>query len=208
MIKYEKKILIAAGGTGGHVFPAYSLAQYFTKNQLTVEIVTDKRGFEFLKNYQNLKLKVINSATIFNKNPIRIIFSLVRIKFAFIYSLIFLLKSRPKIIFGMGGYSSFPICIAAKALRIPFIIYENNLVIGRTNRFLLPFADKIFVSYSQLEGIKKKYEDKKIEIGNIVREEIINFNQHFNSTKEEKINILILGGSQAANFYVIILPQV
>ena len=55
----------------------------------------------------------------------------------------------------MGGYSSFPICIAASFLRIKFIIYENNLIIGKANRYLLPFAEKIFVSYKELEGIPK-----------------------------------------------------
>ena len=63
---------------------------------------------------------------------------------------------KPKIIFGMGGYSSFPICVAASILRIKFIIYENNLIIGKANKYLLPFAQKIFVSYKDLEGISKK----------------------------------------------------
>ena len=74
----------------------------------------------------------------------------------------------------MGGYSSFPICIAAAILRIKFVIYENNLIIGKANKYLLPFAKKIFVSYKDLEGIPKKYNNKIFEIGNIVREEIIN----------------------------------
>ena len=186
MIKSEKKILIAAGGTGGHIFPAYSLAKHFIKNQISVEIITDKRGFQFLKNYEDIKLKIINSATIFKKNPISIIISIIQIKFAFISSLIFLFKFKPRIVFGMVGYSSFPVCIAAKVLRIPFIIYENNLVIGKANKFLLPFADKIFVSYSQVEGIKKKYEDKKIEIGNIIKEEAINFNKNISTSTEKK----------------------
>ena len=55
----------------------------------------------------------------------------------------------------MGGYASFPICIAASILRIKFIIYENNLVIGKANKYLLPFAEKIFVSCKELEGISK-----------------------------------------------------
>ena len=55
----------------------------------------------------------------------------------------------------MGGYSSFPICIAAKILNIPFIIYENNLIIGKANKFLLPFAHKLFVSSLDLEGVEK-----------------------------------------------------
>ena len=70
-------------------------------------------------------------------------------------SFIFLLINRPNLVFGMGGYSSFPVCIAAKILRIPFIIYENNLFLGKANKYLLPFANKIFVSYKELEGISK-----------------------------------------------------
>ena len=69
----------------------------------------------------------------------------------------------------MGGYSSFPVCLAAKLLRIPFIIYENNLLLGKANKFLLPFAHKIFVFHSDLEGLKSKYNFKKFEIGNLIR---------------------------------------
>ena len=60
----------------------------------------------------------------------------------------------------MGGYSSFSICIAAYILKIKFIIYENNLIIGKANKILLPFAKKILVSYKDLEGVPKKYNDK------------------------------------------------
>ena len=208
MIKFEKKILIATGGTGGHVFPAYSLAKYFIKNKKSVEIITDKKGFKFLKNYKDVKLKIINSATVFKKNPIGIIISLIQIIFALINSLIFLIKSKPRIVFGMGGYSSFPICIAAKLLKIPFIIYENNLVIGKANRFLLPFSNKIFVSYAQVEGIKKKHQDKMIEIGNIIREEVINFSKNIRQPNQAEISILILGGSQAAKSFAEILPEI
>ena len=80
-------------------------------------------------------------------------------------------------------------------LRIKFIIYENNLVIGKANKYLLPFAEKIFVSCKELEGISKKYQYKIVEIGNIIKKSIINFSS--NSTikgKNRKINILILGG--------------
>ena len=56
-------------------------------------------------------------------------------------SLFFLITNRPKIIFGMGGYASFPICIAASILRIKFIIYENNLIIGMAKKYLLAFAE-------------------------------------------------------------------
>ena len=112
-------------------------------------------------------------------------------------------------IFGMGGYSSFPICAAAVILRIKFIIYENNLIIGKSNKYLLPYAKKIFVSYKELEGIPQKYNNKLVEIGNIVREDIINFkNTNVEKNKIDKIKILVLGGSQGAKIFADELPQI
>ena len=109
----------------------------------------------------------------------------------------------------MGGYSSFPICFAASILRIKFIIYENNLIIGKANKYLLPLAKKIFVSYKELEGISEKYKDKVIEVGNIVREEIINSKiLNYRTTKFDGLNILVLGGSQAAKAFAEEFPQI
>ena len=203
----NKKILIATGGTGGHVFPAYALSKYLIKNRFSVEIVTDKRGFKFLSNYKDIKIKIITSATIFKKNPFKVIFSFLQIILAFIYSTIHLLKTKPKIVFGMGGYASFPICIASKLMGIPFITYENNLHLGRANKYLLPLAYKMFIAYSSLEGIKKQYNTKIVVTGNIIREEILNYKNTYKSNKNE-ISILILGGSQAAKIFAEKLPMV
>ena len=93
----------------------------------------------------------------------------------------------------MGGYSSFPVCLASKILGIPFIIYENNLFIGKSNKYLLPFASKILVSYPALEGVKAKYKNKVAVIGNIIREEILYSNIDYNPSNENLLNILILG---------------
>ena len=99
----------------------------------------------------------------------------------------------------MGGYSSFPTCIAASILRIRFVIYENNLIIGKANKYLLPFTKKIFVSYKDIEGIKNKYNNKVVVLGNIIRQEIIDSDLIRNSNSEfNNIKILVLGGSQAA----------
>ena len=70
-------------------------------------------------------------------------------------SLIFLLLNRPSLVFGMGGYSSFPVCIAASILKIKFIIYENNLIIGKANKYLLPFAEKYLFLIKLLRAYKK-----------------------------------------------------
>ena len=205
----KSKILIATGGTGGHVFPAYSLAIHFIKKRYNVTLTTDERGFNFLKDYKNLNLKKISFFPLIKKNFLKSFFSIIMIFISIIKSIIFLLFNRPTIVFGMGGYSSFPICIAAKILSIEFIVYENNLVIGKANKYLLPFAKKIFVSYKDLEGIHEKYKDKIFEIGNIIREEIIESEKkNIKQYNFDKINVLVLGGSQAAKVFAEKLPKI
>jgi UDP-N-acetylglucosamine--N-acetylmuramyl-(pentapeptide) pyrophosphoryl-undecaprenol N-acetylglucosamine transferase len=108
----------------------------------------------------------------------------------------------------MGGHASFPICLAAKTFNIPFVIYENNLLLGKSNRYLLPLASKIFLAYADVEGIKKKYNSKIVTTGNIIREEILNFNNNKKKYLTEDLNILILGGSQGAKSFGEILPAV
>ena len=142
----NKKIIIATGGTGGHVFPAYSLAKFFIQDNKLVEIITDKRGLKFLEQQKELKLILNNSTTIYKKNIIKSFLSSILIFYSFLKSLIILYEKKPSIVFGMGGYSSFPVCLAAKVLKIPFIIYENNLLLGKSNKYLLPYAFKIFVA--------------------------------------------------------------
>ena len=201
------KALIAAGGTGGHVLPGINLAYFLLEKKYSVKIITDKRGYNFLNEKDKKKASVFLSSPLIKKNFLSLIFSSFLIFYSILRSLMFLIFYRPNIIFGMGGYASFPICIAAAILRIRFIIYENNLIIGRANKKLIPFAEKILVSTKKLEGIKPKYDFKIIEVGNIINKEIINFS--FDTEKEKKkLKILVLGGSQAAKIFGEILPQI
>jgi UDP-N-acetylglucosamine--N-acetylmuramyl-(pentapeptide) pyrophosphoryl-undecaprenol N-acetylglucosamine transferase len=203
----NNKILIATGGTGGHIFPAYSLAKNLIRNNFKVEIVTDKRGFKFLQGHKDLKIIINNSATIFNKKFIDFILSIFVIFSSYIKSLIILFKAKPSLVFGMGGHASFPFCLAAKTLNIPFIIYENNILLGKSNRYLMPLASRIFVAYEDIEGIDKKFNFKIIRTGNIIREEILNFNNE-KKYSGDVLNILILGGSQAAKSFGETLPEI
>ena len=207
-MKYNKKITIATGGTGGHIFPAYSLAQHFKKKDYDINVVTDKRGFKILKNYKDIRINIINSRKLDNKNILNALISIFQISLSIIFSVILLTKLRPRLILGMGGYSSFPVCIAAKILRIPFIIYENNLHIGKANKYLLPLAKKMLVSYKELEGVNKKYILKTIEIGNIIRNEILQFKPLTQNKNQDLINIIVIGGSQAAKVFAEILPEI
>jgi UDP-N-acetylglucosamine--N-acetylmuramyl-(pentapeptide) pyrophosphoryl-undecaprenol N-acetylglucosamine transferase len=199
----NKKVFIATGGTGGHIFPAYSLAKYLIQKKINVEIATDKRGLRFLKDYPEIRLRKIYSATIFKKNLIKSIFSLFVISYSILNSLIYFIFNRPNLVFGMGGYFSFPICLAAKLLKIKVIIYENNLVVGKANKYLLPFVDKIFIAYKETNGIQEKYNSKIFKSGNIIREEILNYTHQNNiiTNNNSLLKILILGGSQAAKSF-------
>ncbi len=204
-----EKILIATGGTGGHIFPAYCLAKNFLDKDIDVIVTSDARGIKYLKDFPQLKVIKINSSTINGKNLLRLIRSMFLIFSSFCKSLFLLFKKKPNLIFGMGGYSSFPVCLASKFIGIPFVIYENNLHIGKANKFLLPFAKKIIVSYADLDGIPFKYRNKVCEVGNIIREEIIKFPfQSSNKTNKEKLAILVLGGSQAAKIFAEKLPDI
>ena len=204
--KFEK-ILIATGGTGGHIFPAYSLAKHFLSKQKIVEIISDTRGIKFLKDFTDIKINEIQTFTVDKKNFFKTIYSLILIFISIFKSIFFLFKNKPDLVFGMGGYSSFPVCIASRILNIPFIVYENNLHIGKANKSLIPFAKKIFVSNSELQGIKEKYNYKICKIGNIIRHEILNYRSKI-EYDNKKINFLVLGGSQAAKSFAEKLPKV
>ncbi len=203
----NNKILIATGGTGGHVFPALSLAKNLIKNNHDVEIVTDQRGFKYLEKYKDLKLIINNSTTIFKKNIINIFFSIFIIFISYLKSLVIIYKAKPSLVFGMGGHASFPFCLAAKTLNIPFIIYENNLILGKSNKYLMPLASKVFLAYEDVEGIKEKFKQKIVVTGNIIREEILNFDNNKKNLSDE-LNILVLGGSQAAKSFGEFLPKI
>ena len=201
------KIIIATGGTGGHVIPAYNLAKHFNDRKINVEVISDN---EYKIYKRNKRYKVVSNFYIsIIKKHFHIFYSILIILFSVIRSFFHLTLNRPSLIFGMGGYSSFPICIAAKILNIPFVLYESNLLIGKANKYLSSYATKIFVSHKELEGMQEIFQNKTIQIGNIIRKEIINYqNRKIILKKEGKIKIIVLGGSQAAKVFAEKLPEI
>ena len=119
----KKKILIATGGTGGHIFPALSLAKNLIKKNYDIILTTDKRGLKYLSDINDINFKKITSSPLVKKNIFRLIYSALLICYSTVKSLFLLSLNRPHIIIGMGGYSSFPVCIAATILRIK---HENS----------------------------------------------------------------------------------
>ena len=207
MIKNKNKIVIATGGTGGHIFTSVSLSNSLSKNY-QVEFITDKRGLNYFDKNKNFNVNVINSSPIFSKNIFKVILGLIKFFFTTTSSLSLLIKLKPKLIIGMGGYSSVGVCLAAFFLKIPIIIYENNLVIGRANRFLLPISKKILVSTKSIEGIKKKYQNKIFLSGFFIRKEVFEIKKINLNEQEKKLSILIIGGSQSAKVFGEYLPKI
>ena len=208
MKNYKKKIIIATGGTGGHIIPSVSLASYL-KTKFTVEIITDNRGRKYIKNDETINVITINSDTIFKNNIFKVFWGIIKLFLSFIYSFYLHIKKRPNIIIGMGGYSSFPVCLAGYCLGIPILVYENNLKIGRANKFLLPIVKKILVSTKNVEGIKSKYKKKVYFVGYLIRNSILNLKKYENKDLDQNIrSILIMGGSQSAKIFGEVLPNI
>jgi len=205
MNNINNNIIIATGGTGGHIFPAVSLANYLNNNGFKSILTTDERGLKFVDDRYIKKTILIKSSSLNKKQKI---FSIYKILLAIFNSIIFIFKTKPKLIFGMGGYASFPVCFASMILRVPFIIYENNLLLGKANRYLAPFAKRIFVSYKDIQGINSNYKNKMVIIGNILRENILNYSKNNKNGKVNELNILVLGGSQAAKIFAEKLPDI
>jgi len=199
----SKIVMIATGGTGGHIFPALALKEVLIKQNFKVIMLVDKR-YQSFASIDGQDTFIIDSAgsggkilSIFKK-------SLAIIK-GVIKSFFLIQKYKPSVIIGFGGYPSFPPCIAAYLLKVPFIIHEQNSVLGKANRILAFFARYIATSFIETLGIKPEYSVKIKYTGNPVRGHIKNITTHKNNS--EKLIIFIFGGSLGASVFSEIIPS-
>ena len=202
-----KKILICTGGTGGHIFPAISLAEYLEKKNFNVDFITDYRAKKFINNINLKKINFINIKTPTGKKGLGLIYSIFLIFISFLYSIFFLLLKKPQLIIGSGGYVSFPILLAARLLKKKFVIYETNSVVGRVNKFFLNSSTKIFTGYP-LKNLNIS-NDKVTFVGQLIREQIYlaKENNYFKKDDNFDFTLLIIGGSQGAEIFSKTLPQ-
>ncbi len=203
-----KKIIFSAGGTGGHIFPATNLMKHFSDKGYKVILVTDKRGNNFIKNYSEFNKYILKTGTPTDKNSLKKILSFFVIFYSLLKSIVVLKKEKPDLVIGFGGYVSFPISFASKFFNLPLIIYEPNLILGRTNKYLLPFAKKIFLSKTIKTNFPEKFKTKICEVGSILDKNIINYSNFKKSNNEDNFSILILGGSLGAEIFGAIIPLV
>ena len=203
----DKKIIFCSGGTGGHIFPAISMMRYLSDKGYDVMIVTDERGSKYLKEYPNLKAYIINTDTPTKKNFFNKIISYFNIIFAIFKSILIIKKTKPNLIFGFGGYASFPVSFASKFFNIPLIIYDNNLILGRANKILAIIAKKILLAVKNSVNFSEKQNKKSFEVGYILRKDIVNYSIK-KSNSDNTFTVLALGGSQGARVFGEIIPPV
>tara|TARA_Y100000590_G_scaffold180235_1_gene205416 strand:- start:1330 stop:2409 length:1080 start_codon:yes stop_codon:yes gene_type:complete len=204
----NKKIIFAAGGTGGHIFPAINLMKHFFDKGYKVLLVTDQRGSNFINSFSKFNSHIIKTETLTNKNILKKIYSIFIILYSLLKSIFIINKEKPDLIIGFGGHVSFPISFVSKFFNLPLLIYEPNLVLGRANKYLLKFAKKIFLAKTIKENFPKKFNPKICEVGTILDKNVLNYSNFSKSNNENVFSILILGGSQGAEIFGKVIPEV
>ena len=171
----NKKIIFSTGGTGGHILPAINLMNHFFDIGYEVVLVTDQRGTKFLNDNEKFKIYELKTDTPTNKVFLRKILSFFVIFYSIIKSLFIIKREKPDIIFGFGGFVSFPISFASKFFNLPLVLYENNVVLGRANKYLSSFSKKIFSAKKLIKNFPKNTENKIYEVGSILNKRIIDY---------------------------------
>jgi hypothetical protein len=168
-----KPILLAAGGTGGHLFPAAALAQELARRGYTVELATDIRAEQYGDDFPARAIHRIPSATITGRNPVAMAKTFSRLGVGYFGALRLLKKIDPSVVIGFGGYPTLPPIIAARTLKVPTAIHEQNAVMGRANRLLARVVDRVALSFSPTKKLHKKAEAKARVTGTPVRDAVL-----------------------------------
>ncbi|MGL9717402.1 MAG: undecaprenyldiphospho-muramoylpentapeptide beta-N-acetylglucosaminyltransferase [Wolbachia sp.] len=180
-------IILATGGTGGHIFPAITLARALKAQKHNCILFTDKKTDKDA-DVESYTLPLCRP----NNNKFK--FSLL-LTYSCVLALYQIRKLKPKLIIGFGSYASFPTLLAAKILSIPIILHEQNTILGRVNRFFFKSAKLVATSFPETKYAES---NKCIFTGNFVDAGAQGYSYTYTG---ENLNILIIAGSQGANFF-------
>lgn len=199
------KVIIAAGGSGGHIFPAVALARCLEKRDAGTDMLfvgsrkeLDRRIFE----KEKFNYRLISQ----NKMPYGISFKIVpfavKLFADIVRSFSIILSFRPDVVVGFGGYVSWPVTLCAYILGIRRVIHEQNVVPGRANRALFNFADSIALSFERSSAFLGKSGRKAVVTGNPIRDSVFKNDREAGIRRfglfADKFTILVIGGSQGA----------
>ncbi|MEZ5830246.1 MAG: undecaprenyldiphospho-muramoylpentapeptide beta-N-acetylglucosaminyltransferase [Dongiaceae bacterium] len=203
------RILLAAGGTGGHMFPAEALARALLARGLAVDLATDERGGGFGDRLPDVKVHRIASGGVAGKGPMARLRNIVRLAWGMMQSRRLLRRLRPAVVVGFGGYPSVPPVLAAQRRAVPTILHEQNAVMGRANRFLSRGASRLALSFERVEFSDRVAPERRVVTGNPVRPEISAIaNAPYEAPGTgEKVRLFVMGGSLGARVFGRAVPE-
>lgn len=202
----NKTILLSAGGTGGHLFPAEALAHELQRRGWTVHLATDARAERFSENFPASLTHAIPSATIAGRNPIKLVRAMFTIWRGVRQARALIASIKPAAVVGFGGYPTLPPVWAATRAKVPTLIHEQNAVMGRANRALASRVTAIAGGF--LPEDDGAFSEKTVQTGNPVRPSVIAAAEkpYRPSGPGEPFRLLVFGGSQGAQFFSDAVP--
>jgi UDP-N-acetylglucosamine--N-acetylmuramyl-(pentapeptide) pyrophosphoryl-undecaprenol N-acetylglucosamine transferase len=200
-------VLLAAGGTGGHLFPAEALAEALKSRGIIVDLATDERAEQFGRGFPARQVHVIASATVRGRDPLSLARTAGRLGLGTIQAMRLLGRIRPAAVVGFGGYPTVPPVLGATLRKIPTLIHEQNAVMGRANRFLAPRVTAIATSFAGVLARERKLDVKATRTGNPVRPAVITAVTPYVAPQSGgSFRLLTFGGSQGARIMADIVP--
>lgn len=199
------RLLLAAGGTGGHMFPAQALAETLRTDGWDIAMITDGRGRKHAGHIPAEPIIEVNAATLTPKKPVQAAFAVLKLMKGTRQAKAFMKSWKPDVVVGFGGYPAFPAMRSAQALKIPTILHEQNAVLGRVNRVFAAKANFVASGFETLEKLPEGA--KHVCLGNPLRNQIIEARPKTYIMPENDINILIVGGSLGARLISETMPR-
>ncbi|MGD9537215.1 MAG: undecaprenyldiphospho-muramoylpentapeptide beta-N-acetylglucosaminyltransferase [Alphaproteobacteria bacterium] len=201
-------IALAAGGTGGHVFPAQALAATLDARGHRLALLTDARGHRYGGVLDRIESHPIRSASPSARGVAAKLGALFRLMIGTREAKRLLARLKPGAVVGFGGYASVPPVLAACRLGIPTVIHEQNAVLGRANRLLARRVDRLATSFPTTLRVPARAKGRIVCTGNPVRPPIaeVGGTPYRAPGPEDRINLLIFGGSQGARALSTLVP--
>ncbi len=203
----KKVVVIAAGGTGGHLFPAAAFAEEMFRRNWRVILMTDARGRRYAEGFPAERIEDVPAASL-SANPFTAVPALFKIWRGVNEAKRRFTELPPALVAGFGGYPSFPALMAARAHKVPILIHEQNSVLGRVNRTMATSASIVACGFERLDRLPAKVADRKRVVGNPVRSPILAVRErpYPEAPAGGRLNLLIIGGSQGARVFGEVIP--
>jgi UDP-N-acetylglucosamine--N-acetylmuramyl-(pentapeptide) pyrophosphoryl-undecaprenol N-acetylglucosamine transferase len=198
-------VVVAAGGTGGHLFPAEALTVALTQRGITVDLVTDKRANRYGE-FPGRATHIVPSATFAGRNPFRVAGAMFKLGLGTVKALFLLGRLQPAVVVGFGGYPTIPPLLAGVLRSIPTVIHEQNGVLGRANRLLGPRVQAIATGFDGLFADNPPLAAKATRTGNPIRPVVIEAAATPYPGATGPLRILVFGGSQGARIMADVVP--